>query len=97
MARKFYSWLLLWSSNPDRIFRFVVEYTKLMAPHIKVIGSAGSAEKVEIMKSIGVDVAFNYKTEDTNEILKKHGPIDMCAFPLSFTCFVPDWCWCCRV
>lgn len=31
------------------------------------------------MKAAGADVAFNYKTENTREVLKKEGPIDMCA------------------
>jgi len=44
---------------------------------LKVIASAGSAEKVKFMKDIGADVAFNYKTESTDEILEKHGPIDI--------------------
>ncbi|KAK6984020.1 NAD(P)-binding protein [Favolaschia claudopus] len=43
----------------------------------KVIASAGSEEKVEFMKSIGADVAFNYKTTDTREVLEKEGPIDI--------------------
>jgi len=29
------------------------------------------------MKEIGADVAFNYKTEKTAEVLSKEGPIDM--------------------
>ncbi|KAF8917337.1 chaperonin 10-like protein [Mucidula mucida] len=44
---------------------------------LKVIASAGSDEKVEFMKSIGADVAFNYKTTNTQEILEKEGPIDV--------------------
>ncbi|KIY73362.1 NAD-P-binding protein [Cylindrobasidium torrendii FP15055 ss-10] len=44
---------------------------------LKVIGSAGSDEKVEYMKSLGFDVAFNYKKTDTLEVLKKEGPIDI--------------------
>jgi NADPH-dependent curcumin reductase CurA len=60
---------------------------------LKVIGSAGSDEKVQFMKEIGVDVAFNYRTQclcnlslhnqpadmltATREVLKKEGPIDM--------------------
>ncbi|KAJ8474584.1 hypothetical protein ONZ45_g15904 [Pleurotus djamor] len=44
---------------------------------VKVIASAGSDEKVEFMKSIGVDVAFNYKTTDTTKVLEEHGPIDI--------------------
>ncbi|TCD71607.1 hypothetical protein EIP91_007354 [Steccherinum ochraceum] len=47
------------------------------AEGLKVIGSAGTDEKVEFLKSIGVDVAFNYKKVDTNEVLKKEGPIDI--------------------
>lgn len=44
---------------------------------LKVIGSAGSEEKVAFMKEIGADVAFNYKTTNTAEVLEKEGPIDM--------------------
>ncbi|KAJ7830640.1 hypothetical protein B0H14DRAFT_2806749 [Mycena olivaceomarginata] len=44
---------------------------------LKVIASAGSEEKVEFMKSIGADVAFNYKTTDTRAVLEKEGPIDI--------------------
>ncbi|KJA24396.1 hypothetical protein HYPSUDRAFT_136347 [Hypholoma sublateritium FD-334 SS-4] len=43
----------------------------------KVIGSAGSDEKVQFMKDIGADVAFNYKTEDTREVLQREGPVDI--------------------
>jgi NADPH-dependent curcumin reductase CurA len=32
---------------------------------LKVIGSAGSDAKVQFMKDIGADVAFNYKTQCT--------------------------------
>ncbi|KAJ7197932.1 alcohol dehydrogenase [Mycena pura] len=44
---------------------------------LKVIASAGSEEKVKFMKSIGADVAFNYKTTDTREVLAREGPIDI--------------------
>ncbi|KAF9470331.1 hypothetical protein BDN70DRAFT_765471, partial [Pholiota conissans] len=37
---------------------------------LKVIGSAGSEEKVQFMKEIGADVAFNYKTTKTAEVLE---------------------------
>ena len=37
------------------------------------------------MKEIGADVAFNYKTTDTREVLEKEGPIDMCVIFLSFS------------
>ena len=44
---------------------------------LRVIASAGSEEKVNFVKSIGADVAFNYKTTSTAEVLKKEGPINM--------------------
>lgn len=47
------------------------------ADGLKVIASAGSDEKVAFMKSIGADVAFNYKKENTLDILKREGPIDI--------------------
>ncbi|PCH38847.1 NAD(P)-binding protein [Wolfiporia cocos MD-104 SS10] len=47
------------------------------AEGLKVIASAGSDEKVAFIKSLGADVAFNYKTEDTREILAREGPIDV--------------------
>lgn len=67
-------------SHPSAL-SFVTEYVKDIAPHVKIIASAGSAKKVEIMKSAGVDVAFNYKEQDTFAVLKEHGPIDMWASP----------------
>jgi NADPH-dependent curcumin reductase CurA len=42
-----------------------------------VIASAGSDEKVAFMKELGADVAFNYKTTKTSEVLEKEGPIDV--------------------
>ncbi|KII92704.1 hypothetical protein PLICRDRAFT_481693 [Plicaturopsis crispa FD-325 SS-3] len=65
------------SGGAGPVGTFVIEYAKIRAPHLKVIASAGSAEKVEIMKAAGADVAFNYKTENTREVLKKEGPIDI--------------------
>ncbi|KAF8219765.1 alcohol dehydrogenase [Tricholoma matsutake] len=47
------------------------------ADGLKVIASAGSEEKVRYMKEIGADVAFNYKTTSTSEVLAKEGPIDI--------------------
>ncbi|KAJ6538381.1 hypothetical protein DFH09DRAFT_1323902 [Mycena vulgaris] len=44
---------------------------------LKVIASAGSDEKVDFLKEIGADVAFNYKTTDTSAVLAKEGPIDI--------------------
>ncbi|KAJ7169192.1 hypothetical protein C8R43DRAFT_1155645 [Mycena crocata] len=54
-----------------------VAFVTTGAAGMKVIASAGSEEKVEFMKSIGADVAFNYKTTDTREVLEKQGPIDV--------------------
>ncbi|KAJ7582223.1 hypothetical protein C8J56DRAFT_957260 [Mycena floridula] len=53
----------------------VIQLAKLDG--LKVIGSAGSEEKVQFMKSLGADVAFNYKTTDTAAILAKEGPVDI--------------------
>ncbi|KAJ7844817.1 alcohol dehydrogenase [Mycena leptocephala] len=44
---------------------------------LKVIASAGSDEKVQFMREIGADVAFNYKSTDTREVLAREGPIDV--------------------
>lgn len=44
---------------------------------LKVIASAGSDSKVEFLKEIGADVAFNYKTTGTHEVLQKEGPINV--------------------
>ncbi|KAF9041081.1 NAD(P)-binding protein [Hymenopellis radicata] len=55
--------------------RLVIQLAK--RDGLKVIASAGLDEKVEFMKSIGADVAFNYKTTSTQEILEKEGPIDV--------------------
>ncbi|KAJ7665599.1 alcohol dehydrogenase [Mycena rosella] len=44
---------------------------------MKVIASAGSEEKVQYMKDLGADVAFNYKTTDTRAVLAKEGPINV--------------------
>lgn len=56
---------------------FVAQLAKLDG--LKVIGSSGSDEKVEYARSVGVDVAFNYKKESTEDILKREGPIDVYA------------------
>ncbi|KIK57869.1 hypothetical protein GYMLUDRAFT_75178 [Collybiopsis luxurians FD-317 M1] len=44
---------------------------------LRVIASAGSREKVEFMKEVGADVAFNYKETPIREVLTKEGPIDI--------------------
>ncbi|KAJ7693424.1 hypothetical protein B0H17DRAFT_1060123 [Mycena rosella] len=44
---------------------------------LRVIASAGSDAKVEYMRSLGADVAFNYKTTPVAAALKEHGPLDI--------------------
>ena len=44
---------------------------------LKVIGSAGSDEKVQYVKSLGADHAFKYHTSNVSEELRNHGPIDI--------------------
>ncbi|KAF8881862.1 hypothetical protein BD779DRAFT_1675207 [Infundibulicybe gibba] len=51
------------------------------ADGMKVIASAGSDEKVEFMKSIGADVAFNYKTTSTRAVLEKEGQLTCMHLP----------------
>ncbi|KAJ3115202.1 hypothetical protein HDU96_001048 [Phlyctochytrium bullatum] len=42
---------------------------------LKVVGSAGSDDKVDfLLKDVGIDAAFNYKTVDYGEALDKHCP-----------------------
>ena len=65
------------SHLPSLLYRFVIEFAKILAPHLKVIASAGNADKVRIMKDCGADVAFNYKEQDTFKVLEEHGPIDV--------------------
>ncbi|KZT23265.1 NAD-P-binding protein [Neolentinus lepideus HHB14362 ss-1] len=54
---------------------FVIQLAKLDG--LKVIASAGSDEKVAFIKSLGADVAFNYKTTSTREVLTREGGIDV--------------------
>ncbi|KAJ7478380.1 hypothetical protein FB451DRAFT_1351027 [Mycena latifolia] len=55
--------------------RMVIQLAKREG--LKVIASAGSEDKVKFMKEIGADVAFNYKTTDTRDVLAREGPIDV--------------------
>jgi len=63
------------SAGAGAVGSIVIQLAKLDG--LKVIGSAGSEEKVKFMKELGADVAFNYKTTSTDEILAKEGPIDV--------------------
>jgi NADPH-dependent curcumin reductase CurA len=56
-------------------YRLVIQLAK--ADGMKVIASAGSDDKVDFIKSLGADVAFNYKTTSTADVLAKEGPIDV--------------------
>ncbi|KAF9039962.1 hypothetical protein BJ165DRAFT_1550733 [Panaeolus papilionaceus] len=63
------------STGAGSVGSLVIQLAK--AQGLKVIGSAGSDEKVAFMKEIGADVAFNYKTSNTLEILEREGGIDI--------------------
>ena len=67
-------------TNQTKKKRLVIQLAKLDG--LKVIASVGSEEKVKFMKEIGADVAFNYKTTSTNEILEKEGPVDVSVPPI---------------
>ena len=60
-------------------YSFLIQLAK--RDGLKVIASAGSDEKVQFMKDLGADVAFNYKTTKTSEILEKEGPINVYVPP----------------
>ena len=57
--------------------RFVIEYARYKHPHLKIVASAGSPEKLDLLKEAGADVVFNYKTENLDKVLAANGPIDM--------------------
>lgn len=63
------------SGGAGAVGSIVIQLAKLDG--LKVIGSAGSEEKVQFMKQVGADVVFNYKTTATAEVLEKEGPIDI--------------------
>lgn len=56
-------------------FSLVIQLAK--RDGLKVIASAGSDDKVQFLKDLGADVAFNYKKTKTVEVLEKEGPIDV--------------------
>ncbi|KAI0649633.1 NAD-P-binding protein [Trametes meyenii] len=63
------------SGTPPAPGATVVQLAK--ADGLKVIASAGSDEKVAFAKSIGADVAFNYKTTRVRDVLAKEGPVNI--------------------
>lgn len=68
--------------------RMVVQLAK--RDGLRVIASASTDSKVGFMKEIGADVAFNYKTTETREVLAKEGPINMWAV-FCILSRVSDW------
>ena len=69
-------------STPDIFLthkRLLIQLAKLDG--LKVIASAGSEDKVKFMKECGTDVAFNYKTTSTKDVLMEHGPINLYGRP----------------
>lgn len=63
------------STGAGAVGSLVVQLAKMDG--LKVIASAGSDDKVAYLKEIGADVAFNYKTTHTEEVLAKEGPIQV--------------------
>jgi NADPH-dependent curcumin reductase CurA len=63
------------SGGAGPVGSFVAQIAKKQG--LKVIASAGTDTKVDFLRQIGVDVAFNYKTTDTREVLAKEGPINI--------------------
>ncbi|THH32868.1 hypothetical protein EUX98_g1346 [Antrodiella citrinella] len=65
------------SGGAGSVGLFLIQYVKLVDPHLKIIAAVGSAEKTELVLKAGADVAFNYKEVNVTEELAKHGPIDI--------------------
>jgi len=63
------------SGGAGPVGSFVIQIAKKEG--LKVIASAGSESKVEFIKQCGADVAFNYKTTSTRDVLQKEGPISI--------------------
>lgn len=64
------------SAAAGSVGSMVAQFAKLKG--LKVIGSAGSDEKVKwLTEELGVDHAFNYKSMKPTEALKRYGPIDI--------------------
>ncbi|KAG9084312.1 hypothetical protein FRC07_013673, partial [Ceratobasidium sp. 392] len=63
------------SSGASAVGSLVVQLSK--AKGLKVIASASTDDKIQFLKSIGTDVAFNYKTDSVVDVLAKEGPIDL--------------------
>ncbi|KAJ3891022.1 hypothetical protein GG344DRAFT_48210 [Lentinula edodes] len=61
------------SSGASGVGSLVIQLAKMKG--MRVIASAGSDPKVEFMKTLGVDVPFNYNKESYESVLSKHAPI----------------------
>ncbi|KAJ3824232.1 hypothetical protein F5880DRAFT_1561378 [Lentinula raphanica] len=61
------------SSGASGVGSLVIQLAKMKG--MRIIASAGSDAKVEYMRSLGVDVPFNYNKESYESVLSKHGPI----------------------
>ena len=59
-----------------KVLRFVIGYARVTNPHLKIIASAGTEEKLAVLKEAGADIVFNYKPTETVQALKEHGPVD---------------------
>ncbi|KAJ7053776.1 hypothetical protein C8F01DRAFT_1260401 [Mycena amicta] len=62
------------SSGASGVGSMVVQLCKNKG--LRVVASASTDDKVEYIRSIGADVAFNYKTTSVASALAEHGPID---------------------
>ncbi|KAJ7477177.1 hypothetical protein B0H11DRAFT_1864861 [Mycena galericulata] len=63
------------SSGASGVGSLIIQLAKMKG--MKVIASAGSNDKVEYMKKLGADVAFNYKVTPVSDALRENGPIDL--------------------
>ncbi|KAJ6555448.1 hypothetical protein DFH09DRAFT_1318232 [Mycena vulgaris] len=76
LSATYAKWLRKMSDREKTTFHgLVIQLAK--RDGLKVIASAGSDEKVKFLREIGAEVAFNYKTTDTREVLAREGPIDV--------------------
>jgi putative PIG3 family NAD(P)H quinone oxidoreductase len=66
---------LLVHGGAGGIGNFAIQLAKAMGA--RVLTTAGSAEKVELCRSLGADVAINYQSEDFVEVTKEHGGADV--------------------
>ncbi|KAG9119396.1 ribonucleoside reductase large subunit Cdc22, partial [Ceratobasidium sp. 392] len=63
------------SSGASTVGSLVVQPAR--AKGLKVIASASTDDKIQFLKSISADVAFNYKINSVAVVLAKEGPIDL--------------------